>query len=203
MKQIETTKSGKNYKVINVGKFSDLMDYELPLGPDFTLHGKVFAGQAVGATGSDLSFQTLVPGQDSGFLHTHKTHEELYIILKGEGMYQVDGEQIPVSEGSIVRVDPAGKRALKNTGSENLTMMCIQYKANAFTEADSPTARLPWPRVRAIFLKCASSRLCDGRAICSTSPLLPKRLYGANFSRTLMWSCWHTRTMFPSVAVVW
>ena len=121
MKQIETTKSGKNYKVINVGKFSDLMDYELPLGPDFTLHGKVFAGQAVGATGSDLSFQTLVPGQDSGFLHTHKTHEELYIILKGEGMYQVDG-----------------KRALKNTGSENLTMMCIQYKANAFTEADSP-----------------------------------------------------------------
>ena len=129
MKQIETTKSGKNYKVINVGKFSDLMDYELPLGPDFTLHGKVFAGQAVGATGSDLSFQTLVPGQDSGFLHTHKTHEELYIILKGEGMYQVDGEQIPVSEG---------KRALKNTGSENLTMMCIQYKANAFTEADSP-----------------------------------------------------------------
>ena len=138
MKQIETTKSGKNYKVINVGKFSDLMDYELPLGPDFTLHGKVFAGQAVGATGSDLSFQTLVPGPDSGFLHTHKTHEELYIILKGEGMYQVDGEQIPVSEGSIVRVDSAGKRALKNTGSENLTMMCIQYKANAFTEADSP-----------------------------------------------------------------
>jgi uncharacterized cupin superfamily protein len=85
-----------------------------------------------------LSFQILVPGQDSGFLHTHKSHEELYIILKGEGMYQVDGELIPVSEGSIIRVDPAGKRALKNTGSENLTMMCIQYKANTFTEADSP-----------------------------------------------------------------
>ena len=138
MKQIETTKSGKNYKVINIGKISDLMNYELSLGPDVTLHGKVFAGQAVGATGSDLSFQILVPGQDSGFLHTHKSHEELYIILKGEGMYQVDGELIPVSEGSIIRVDPAGKRALKNTGSENLTMMCIQYKANVFTEADSP-----------------------------------------------------------------
>ena len=90
MKQIETTKSGKNYKVINVGKFSDLMDYELPLGPDFTLHGKVFAGQAVGATGSDLSFQTLVPGQDSGFLHTHKTHEELYIV---SGRWRADSRQ--------------------------------------------------------------------------------------------------------------
>ena len=138
MKQIETIKSGKNYKVINVGKFSDIIEHVLPMGPNVTIQGKVFAGQAVGATGSELSFQTLAPGQDSGFLHTHKTHEELYIILKGEGMYQVDGEQIPVSEGTIVRVDPAGKRALKNTGSENLTMMCIQYKANAFTEADSP-----------------------------------------------------------------
>ena len=71
-------------------------------------------------------------------LHTHKTHEELYIILKGEGQYQVDGEIFPVSEGTIIRVAPDGKRALKNTGSENLTMLCIQYKANAFTEADSP-----------------------------------------------------------------
>jgi uncharacterized cupin superfamily protein len=108
------------------------------MGPDFILKGKVFAGKAVGATGSELSFQTLVPGQDSGFLHTHKTHEELYIILKGEGLYQVDGDIFPVSEGTIIRVSPEGKRALKNTGKENLTMLCIQYKANAFTEADSP-----------------------------------------------------------------
>jgi len=98
----------------------------------------VFVGQAVGTTGSELSFQTLVPGQDSGFLHTHKTHEELYIILRGQGTYQVDGEQFPVAEGTIVRVSPDGRRALKNTGRENLTMLCIQYKANAFTEADSP-----------------------------------------------------------------
>ncbi len=114
MKQIETIKSGKNYSAVSVGKMSEIIER------------------------SELSFQTLVPGQDSGFLHTHKTHEELYIILKGEGQYQVDGEIFPVSEGTIIRVAPDGKRALKNTGSENLTMLCIQYKANAFTEADSP-----------------------------------------------------------------
>ena len=84
----------------------------------FTLKGKVFLGQALGATGAELSYQTLVPGQDSGFLHTHK--------------------QFPVKEGAVVRVAPEGKRALKNTGKENLTMLCIQYKANAFTDADSP-----------------------------------------------------------------
>jgi len=138
MKQIETIKTGKNYSAVSVGRLNEIIEHVLPMGPDVTIQGKVFAGQAVGATGSELSFQTLVPGQDSGFLHTHKTHEELYIILKGEGQYQVDGETFPVSEGTIVRVAPDGKRALKNTGSENLTMLCIQYKANAFTEADSP-----------------------------------------------------------------
>ena len=138
MKQIETISTGKNYAAVNVGKMNEIIEHELPMGPDVTIKGKVFAGQAVGATGSELSFQTLVPGQDSGFLHTHKTHEELYIILKGEGHYQVDGEGFPVSEGAIIRVSPEGKRALKNTGNENLTMLCIQYKANSFTEADSP-----------------------------------------------------------------
>ena len=151
MKQIETIKSGKNFSAVSVGKMNEIIEHVLPMGPNVTIQGKVFpmgpnvtiqgkvfAGQAVGATGSELSFQTLVPGQDSGFLHTHKTHEELYIILKGEGQYQVDGEIFPVTEGTIIRVAPDGKRALKNTGSENLTMLCIQYKANAFTEADSP-----------------------------------------------------------------
>ena len=137
MKQIETIAEGQNCKAVNVGSWDEVIGYELPMGPS-VIQGKVFVGQAVGATGSELSFQTLVPGQDSGFLHTHKTHEELYIILKGEGEYQVDGKIFPVREGTVVRVAPEGKRALKNSGKENLTMLCIQYKADAFTEADSP-----------------------------------------------------------------
>ena len=138
MKKIETIAQGKNFAAANFGKLSEIIEHELPMGPDFTLQGKVFVGQTVGTTGSELSFQTLVPGQDSGFLHTHKTHEELYIILRGNGTYQVDGEQFSVSEGTVVRVSPDGRRALKNPGSENLTMLCIQYKANSFTDADSP-----------------------------------------------------------------
>ena len=138
MKQIETIAQGANFAAASFGKINEIIEYELPMGPDMVIKGKVFVGQAVGATGSEFSFQTLVPGQDSGFLHTHKTHEELYFILKGEGMYQVDGEMIPIAEGSVIRVAPEGKRALKNTGNEDMVMLCIQYKANAFTEADSP-----------------------------------------------------------------
>ena len=99
--------------------------------------GKVFVGQALGTTGGELSFQTFAPGQDGGFLHTHKNHEELYFILRGEGLYQVDGENIPVGEGSIIRVAPEGKRAIKNTGSEEMLMLCVQYKSNTFTAEDA------------------------------------------------------------------
>ena len=137
MRKIETIKSGRNFMAVSVGNIDQIIEHQLPMGPN-VIQGKVFVGQAVGATGSELSFQTLVPDQDSGFLHTHKTHEELYIILRGHGTYQVDGEQFPVAEGTIVRVSPDGRRALKNTGTENLTMLCIQYRADSFTEADSP-----------------------------------------------------------------
>lgn len=94
--------------------------------------------QSVYATGSEFSFQTLVPGQDGGSLHSHKTHEELYFILRGEGEYQVDGEVFPIREGSVIRVCPDGKRCIRNNGTENLTMLCIQHKANTFGADDNP-----------------------------------------------------------------
>lgn len=137
MKTVETIKTGKNFTAVSVGKLNEIKNYVLPMG-DIEIPGKVFVGQALQATGSELSFQVLVPNQDSGFLHTHKTHEELYLILKGEGEYQVDGEIFSVSEGSIIRVAPNGKRALKNTGKDEMLLLCIQYKANSFAENDSP-----------------------------------------------------------------
>ncbi|PJI26729.1 cupin domain-containing protein [Prevotella intermedia] len=136
MKTVETIKTGKNFTAVSVGKLNEIKNYVLPMG-DIEIPGKVFVGQALQATGSELSFQVLVPNQDSGFLHTHKTHEELYFILKGKGEYQVDGEIFSVSEGCIIRVAPDGKRALKNTGKDEMLMLCIQYKANSFAENDS------------------------------------------------------------------
>lgn len=107
----------------------ELCEHKLVLGPGMEMEGKVFTGQALKATGAEMSFQYFgEAGEDSGFLHTHKTHEELYIIVKGEGEYQVDGEIFPISEGSIVRVAPAGRRALRNTSKVPMVMISIQYK---------------------------------------------------------------------------
>ena len=104
------------------------------------MKGKVFAGSALKATGSEISFQYLNPGEGTPFLHSHKQHEELYVIVKGEGEYQVDGNVFPVSEGTVVRVAPDGVRALRNNGKEAMVMMCVQYRAGSFGKEDDIAA---------------------------------------------------------------
>ena len=70
----------------------------------------------------------------SAFVHTHKKNEELYIVLKGSGIFYVDGEEFPIQEGSLIRVAPAGERAWK-AGAEDLYFICIQAEAGSLSQA--------------------------------------------------------------------
>lgn len=137
MKEIKTIASAANFSAISVGALNELGDYVLELGLEVKIPGKVFGGAALGATGSEFSFQVFQPGTESGFLHTHKNHEELYFFLSGKGEFQVDGEVFPIAEGSVVRVNPAGKRSVRNNGTTPLVMLCVQYRGNTFTSEDA------------------------------------------------------------------
>lgn len=136
MKSIEKIAAAENFTAVTVGKLNRLNDYVLEMG-DIRIPGKVFGGNATEATGSEFSFQVFAPGSETGFLHTHKTHEELYFFLSGTGEFQVDGKVFLVTEGCVVRVAPAGRRSVRNNGSEPLIMLCIQYKGNSFTADDA------------------------------------------------------------------
>ncbi len=137
MKETKTIIKGENLTAVDFGKLSDLGEYMLDLSPEVKIPGKVFGGALVGATGGDFSFQAFAPGTETGFLHTHKTHEELYFFLSGNGEFQVDGKVFPVSEGSVVRVAPSGKRSVRNSGAEPLVMLCMQYRGATFTKEDA------------------------------------------------------------------
>ena len=137
MKQIEKIAAGANFNAVSVGKSDELNDYVMELGSGVKIPGKVFGGTAVQATGSEFSFQSFMPGTESGFLHIHRNHEELYFFLSGSGEFQVDGQVFPVGEGSVIRVAPAGRRSLRNTGDSRMTMICIQYKAASFDAGDA------------------------------------------------------------------
>ena len=78
MKEVKKIAEGKNFSAVDFGKLNELGDYVLSLG-DIKIPGKVFGGQALGTKGAEFSFQIYAPGQEGGFYHTHKTHEELYL----------------------------------------------------------------------------------------------------------------------------
>ncbi len=137
MKQIEQIASAVNFTAIDFGKLDELNNYLLELSPEVKIPGKVFGGAVCGATGGDFSFQMFQPDTETGFLHTHKTHEELYFFLSGKGEFQVDDKIFPIQEGSVVRVAPNGKRSVRNNGTTPLIMLCVQYRSNTFTQEDT------------------------------------------------------------------
>lgn len=137
MKQIKQIANASNFKAVDFGELSELKDYVLELGTEIKIPGKVFGGTVLGADGGDFSFQMFQPGTETGFLHKHKQHEELYFFLRGKGEFQVDGQIFPVKEGSVVRVAPEGERSVRNNGTEPLIMLCVQYKGNTFTAEDA------------------------------------------------------------------
>lgn len=148
MKQMEKIAAGEHFTAVDAGKMAQLGEYRLQLAPGVELPGKVFGGAAVGATGAEFSFQSFAPGTATGFLHTHRTHEELYFFLSGRGEFQVDGECFPVGEGSVVRVAPEGRRSVRNNGSEPLVMLCIQYRGGTFTAEDATDGNILQEPVR-------------------------------------------------------
>lgn len=142
MKQTQQIAEGTHFSALSTGSFSQLNDYVLPVAPGMEIQGKVFMGQTLQTTGAEISFQSFAPGKETGFLHTHQTHEELYIFVSGKGEFQVDGQVFPVGEGSVVRVAPEGKRSVRNNGTEPLIMICAQYKAQTFTAQDAADGQL-------------------------------------------------------------
>jgi len=109
--------------------------FETLLERDFKgVKGKFFIGEELGLTGSEVSLNRMPAGTGTPFVHAHKKNEELYIILRGNGTFYVDGKEFPVQEGSLVRVAPAGERAWK-AGDKDLYFICIQAAAGSLTQA--------------------------------------------------------------------
>ncbi|HOW65346.1 MAG TPA: cupin domain-containing protein [Candidatus Paceibacterota bacterium] len=117
--------TGKHYKATSIG--------------DIQAKGRVTLHNELALTGSELSINELPPGVSVPFLHSHKRNEEVYLVVKGKGRFQVDGDEFEVAEGSVVRVDPAGARCITADSQSPIRYICIQTEAKSlvqFTESD-------------------------------------------------------------------
>jgi len=112
----------KNYQAMDLGALSAFADT-----------GRTEIGDTLGLTGCEISVNNLPAGTGSTFVHTHKQNEEVYLVLRGSGIFYADGEEFPIREGSAVRVDPAATRAIK-AGQEELLYICIQAAQNSLKQ---------------------------------------------------------------------
>jgi len=65
--------------------------------------------------------------QPKGFVakHTHKTEEQIYYMLEGEGLMELDRSQQIVRAGTTIFIPSGVEHALYNTGIRDLTFLVI------------------------------------------------------------------------------
>jgi mannose-6-phosphate isomerase-like protein (cupin superfamily) len=88
-------------------------------GLEFRAATKAFALEQSG-----LTYQRVPPGYRFPYGHTHKTQEEVYVVVRGNGRMKVDDEVIELEEWDAVRVPPGSWRGYE-AGPEGLEILVI------------------------------------------------------------------------------
>jgi len=71
-----------------------------------------------------LAEATLEPGQATE-RHYHANSEEIYLVTKGSGELEVDGETQRVRPGDAILIPSGAWHMLENDGSSELTILCM------------------------------------------------------------------------------
>ncbi|MFQ6607936.1 MAG: cupin domain-containing protein [Fidelibacterota bacterium] len=75
-------------------------------------------------TALGLNLIKIPAGKGYTFMHRHEHQEEVYIILRGRGIIHIEGNDISLVEGDIVRVSPKALRAVKAEDQESIILLC-------------------------------------------------------------------------------
>ena len=70
-----------------------------------------------------LAEATLEPGQATE-RHYHRRSEEIYVVTKGAGELEIDGETRRVHPGEAILIPPGAWHQLENDGTSELRILC-------------------------------------------------------------------------------
>ena len=94
--------------------------------------GKNFIQGELGADTVGISVNATEPGDSSPFWHSHAESEEIYIVLDGQGEISVGDDTVELKAGTVVRVAPDSKLALRALpeSATPLKWLCVRSGAN-------------------------------------------------------------------------
>jgi len=117
------------FQIEHLGPWEGMGRYSF--GP---LVGKVFTRETLGLTSCEISLNLVKAGQGMPFLHAHNQNEEVYIVVAGDGVFHLDGQELPITEGDVVRVSPSAARGYR-AGDHGMHLICVQAKAGSLEQA--------------------------------------------------------------------
>lgn len=82
------------------------------------------ATKALDLEESGLGLQRIPPGYRFPYGHVHKRQEEVYVVLRGSGRMNLDGEIVDLKEWDAVRVPPGTWRGYE-AGPKGLEILVI------------------------------------------------------------------------------
>ena len=62
-------------------------------------------------------------------LHSHKVQEQVYHVLDGEGLMEIDGARRVVRKHDVIFIPPGVKHAIHNSGLGDLTFIVVTTPA--------------------------------------------------------------------------
>ncbi len=134
----KSSNKSTNFNVLEIGESSLWKNYttnKVNSLPGMEIPGKFFLNEPLALTSMEISINCLPAGGKVPFLHKHKSHEEVYLFLKGKGQFLVDETIIPIQEGTAIKVNPEGIRSWRNNSTEDLYYLVIQATSNSLTSS--------------------------------------------------------------------
>jgi uncharacterized cupin superfamily protein len=80
--------------------------------------------RALGVESFGINQLTLEPGQ-RGRIHRHRVQEEVYLVVRGTLTLVVEGNELELREGELVRVAPSVRRQLVNRASTPCILVAL------------------------------------------------------------------------------
>jgi mannose-6-phosphate isomerase-like protein (cupin superfamily) len=101
------------------------------------------ATKPLGLERSGLTHQRIPPGYRFPYGHTHRTQEEVYVVVGGSGRMKLDDEIIELEAWDAVRVPPGTWRGYE-AGPQGLELLVIGAPSLGDTPREDVEGRRDW-----------------------------------------------------------
>jgi uncharacterized cupin superfamily protein len=138
-------------QIVELGGLDDWRAFYGGFVPERSREGRRIVDHELPMQFIGVSANSLEPGEEAGYWHTHSSDEELYIFLAGTGQMGLDDQVVDVAPGTAVRVGQGIWRTWRAApdSESNLRWLCLRGDGGELPRLPDDSQRdearpMPW-----------------------------------------------------------